>query len=216
LKNVGKCMPEAEIREELEALGINVQAVIQLRCKLWDQNPETNGPLTPHFIMSVARVPDVAKVRSLRDLCGMRVKVETYNAARRCLQSKICQRFGHNQRNCGYGPRCVDCGDAHPSGKCVAPKQQFKCCCCEGNQTANYRGCSKCKEEKAATAKRAQGNRGRKDGVSTRLPAPKSAPDKPSSEKGKLRLSRNHVVRGNRVIKVQVTPSPTSTSSETG
>jgi hypothetical protein len=31
LKNLGKCMPEAEIREQLEALHINVQAVMQLR-----------------------------------------------------------------------------------------------------------------------------------------------------------------------------------------
>jgi hypothetical protein len=33
LKNVGKRMPEAEILEELEALHINVQAVMQLRSK---------------------------------------------------------------------------------------------------------------------------------------------------------------------------------------
>jgi hypothetical protein len=66
LKNVGKRMPEAEIREELEALHINVQAVMQLRSKRRDQNPENDRPLTPYFIMSVARGPDVAKVRSLR------------------------------------------------------------------------------------------------------------------------------------------------------
>jgi hypothetical protein len=55
-------MPEADIKEELEALHINVQAVLQLRSKRRDQDPEKDRPLTPHFIVSVARGPDVAKV----------------------------------------------------------------------------------------------------------------------------------------------------------
>jgi hypothetical protein len=54
LKNLGKRMPEAEIREELEALNINVQAVLQLRSKRRDQDPEKDRPLTPLFIVHVA------------------------------------------------------------------------------------------------------------------------------------------------------------------
>jgi hypothetical protein len=41
LKSLGKPMPEAEIREELEALRINVQAVMQLRSKRRDQETVT-------------------------------------------------------------------------------------------------------------------------------------------------------------------------------
>jgi hypothetical protein len=101
LKNLGKRMPEAEIKGELEALHIHVQAVMQFRSRRWDQDVEKDRPLTPHFILSVARCPDVAKVRSLTELCGLRVKVETYNAPKGPLQCKRCQRFGHTQRNCG-------------------------------------------------------------------------------------------------------------------
>jgi hypothetical protein len=144
---------------------------MQLQSKRRDQGPEKDRPLTPHFIVSVARGPDVAKVRSLTDLCGLRVKVDTYNATKGPLQCKRCQRFGHTQRNCGYAPMCVACCDEHPSGKCVTSKQQLKCCSCGGNHPANYRGCSKWKKAKAAAAKRAQGECSRKDGVSTRLPA---------------------------------------------
>jgi hypothetical protein len=61
-------MIEGEIREELEALHINVEAVMQLRSKRRDQDPEKDRPLTPHVIVSVARGPDVAEVRSLTDL----------------------------------------------------------------------------------------------------------------------------------------------------
>jgi hypothetical protein len=118
LKNLGKRMPEAEIKGELEALRIHVQAVMQLRSQRRDQDVEKDRPLTPYFIVSVARGPDIAKVRSLTELCGLRVKVETYNALKGPLQCKRYQRFGHTQRNCGYAPRCVACGDAHPSGKC--------------------------------------------------------------------------------------------------
>jgi hypothetical protein len=194
LKNVCKRMPEAEIWEELEALRINMQAVMQLRSKRRDQEPEKDRPLTPHFIVSVARGPDVAKVRSLTDLCGLRVKVETYNAPNGPLQCKLCQRFGHTQRNCSYALRCVACFDEYPSGKCVTPKQQIKCCSCGGNHIANYRGCTKWKEAKAAAAKRGQGERSRKDGNSTRLSAPKSAPAKPSHEQERLVSGWNHVV----------------------
>jgi hypothetical protein len=55
VEKLGKRMPEAEIWEELEALHINVQAVMQLRSKRRDQDPEKDRPLTPHFIVSVAQ-----------------------------------------------------------------------------------------------------------------------------------------------------------------
>jgi hypothetical protein len=38
LKNLGKRMPEAEIKGELKALRINVQAVMQLRSRRRDQD----------------------------------------------------------------------------------------------------------------------------------------------------------------------------------
>jgi hypothetical protein len=76
VKNLGKSMPEAEIREDLEALRTNVLAVMQLRSKDGIRTPRRTVP-TRHFIVSVARGPDVAEVRSLTYLCGLRVKVET-------------------------------------------------------------------------------------------------------------------------------------------
>jgi hypothetical protein len=126
-------MPETEIREKLQALHINVQAVIQLRSKRRDQDPEKDRPLTPHFIVLVARGPDLVKVRTFTDLYGLQVKVETYNAPKGQLKCNCCQRFGHTQSNCSYAPRRAACGDAQPSEKCITPKQQFKCCSCGGN-----------------------------------------------------------------------------------
>jgi hypothetical protein len=206
LKNLGNRMPKAEIKEQLEAFHVNVQAVMQLRSKHRDQHPEKDRPLTPNFIVSVARGPDVAEVRPLTEPRGLRVKVETYTAPKRPLQSKCCQRFGHTQRNCGYASRCVARGDAHPTGTCGTSKQQLKCCSCGGNHSAKYPGCSKWKEARAAVAKRGQGEPGQKDGVSTHLPAPKSAPARPPEEK--LDPGWNAVRGGRVVLSPRTNPTP--------
>jgi hypothetical protein len=162
LKNVGKRMPVSEIKEELEALSISVQAVMQLRSNRRDYEPEKKRPLTPHFVVSVARDPDVAKVLSLTAICGLRVRVATTGP----LQCKRCLRFGHTQRNCGYAPRCVACGDAHPSGTCATSKQQLKCCSCGGTtlQTIAVTVSGRRQRRPLQSA--------RKDGAATRLASP--------------------------------------------
>ena len=107
VKNLGKRMPESAVLEELRSMDIRVQVVMQLRSGRRDQDPAKDRPPTRHFIVSVARGPEVSKVRSITELCGLRVSVETYVAPKGPLQCKRCQRFGHTQRNCGHAPRCV-------------------------------------------------------------------------------------------------------------
>ena len=76
IKKLGRHMPEDVVREELENLGIRVQGVLQLWSGRRDQAAETR-PLTAHFIVSVARGPDVANVRTMTEPCGLRITVET-------------------------------------------------------------------------------------------------------------------------------------------
>jgi hypothetical protein len=64
LKNVGKRMPEAEIKEELQALTISVQEVMQLRSKRRDRNPEKDRLLTPHSSRAVPLVPNYQRKHS--------------------------------------------------------------------------------------------------------------------------------------------------------
>jgi len=80
VKNLGRGMPESVVREELESLNICVQGVTQLRSGRRDRDPAKDRPPTPHFIVSVVRGPEVSKVRSLTELCGLRVTVESYLA----------------------------------------------------------------------------------------------------------------------------------------
>jgi hypothetical protein len=104
VKNLGRGMPESVVGEELESLNIRVQGVTQLRSGRSDQDPSKYRPPTPHFIVSVPRGPELSKVRALNELCGLRVSVVSYVAPKGPLQCKLCQRFGHTQRNCGYAP----------------------------------------------------------------------------------------------------------------
>ena len=69
VKNLGHVMPESLVWEELEILGINVQGVTLLRSGLRDQGPTKVRP-HPHFILSVARGPEVSRVRSITEICG--------------------------------------------------------------------------------------------------------------------------------------------------
>jgi hypothetical protein len=214
IKNLGRRMHEDVVREELEALGICVQGVKQLRSGRRNQNPEKNRPVTPHLIVTVARGPEVSKVRSIAQLCGFRVTMETFTAPKESFQCKRCQRFGHTQRNCGYAPRCVACGEGQLSGECSTPKEQLKCCGCGGNNTANCRGCDKWKEAKAVLIKRAT------VGPVVRSGAPsgdvRKAPTRPQPSDEQLSLGDgwNHVLRGARVAQAQPAPPPKPTPTE--
>jgi hypothetical protein len=81
-------MPESVIREELEALDIHVQGVMQLRSGLRDQDPSNDRPLTPPFIVSMARGPEVSTARSITEICGLLVSVESYVAPKGPLHCK--------------------------------------------------------------------------------------------------------------------------------
>jgi hypothetical protein len=70
-------MPEGVMLEELGSLGIRVQEVMQLRSGSRDQDPAKDRSPTPHFIVCVARGPEVSRVRDLTELCGIRVSVDT-------------------------------------------------------------------------------------------------------------------------------------------
>jgi hypothetical protein len=203
-------MPESAVREELEALGIKVQGVMQLRSGRRAQAGQEERPATPHFVVTVPRGPEVARIRSLTELCGLRVTVETFVAPKDPLQCRRCQRFGHTQRNCGYAPRCVACGESHLSGECSKPQEQLKCCSCCGNHTANYRGCVKWKEARAALVRKASSTSPR---PVARTKQPKTRPSKPaiSAEQKSLGDGWNHVVRGGRTVKSQPTPTTTAT-----
>jgi hypothetical protein len=65
VKNLGRGMPECVVREEMESLNIRVQGVMQLRSGRRNQDPAKDRHPKPHFVVSVAREPEVSRVQSL-------------------------------------------------------------------------------------------------------------------------------------------------------
>jgi hypothetical protein len=166
--------------------------------------PETTT-LTTHFI--VARGPEVQKVRSLPELCGLRVSVwRTLHQRLPCCAS-VASGSDTRSPTVGTHPLFVACGEAHLSGECSNSKQQLKSCSCGCNHAGNYRGCSRWKEAKAALAKRGQTKRRQANFGTCRPGAPKSARPGPSVEQESLGPGWNHVVQEGRVVKVTV-PTP--------
>jgi hypothetical protein len=98
MKNLGTGLPESVVREDLESEyscpGIHTAAIRPPRSG-HSQRPTSHT----HFIVSVARGPEFSRVRSLTELCGLRVSVESYLTPKGSLQCKRCQRFRHTQQN---------------------------------------------------------------------------------------------------------------------
>lgn len=143
IKNLGRRMTEDVAREELAALGVCVQGVMQFLSGRPDRGLEKDRKVTSHFIVTVARNPEVTKERSITQFCGHNVMVKNYTAPKGSLQCKCCQRFGHTQHKFSYAQRCVVCVEAHVSGEWSTSKEQLKGCGCGRNHTANYRSCRK-------------------------------------------------------------------------
>jgi hypothetical protein len=132
VRNLGRAMPESVVREELECMKIRFQGVKQLRSGHRDQDPTKDHPPTPHFIISVARGPEVSKVRSLTELCGLRVLVESYVAPKvHCNVSAVSAL-----------DTCSVTADTRSGAKCVGlpplrrmpyDREQAQCCSCVGN-----------------------------------------------------------------------------------
>ena len=185
---------------------------MQLRSGSRDQDPTKDRPLTSHFIVSVARGSEVSKVRSIIELCGLRVSLKSYVAPMGPLQCTRCQRFGHTRRNCGYAPLCVACAGSQLSGGCSTPREQPQCYGFGSIYTASYRGCVKWKEAKAVLAKRAPEGF-RKSAPTSHSAAPKAQRSRPSAEQTDLCEGWKHVVRRARVFKATTTPKPNPKST---
>lgn len=134
----------------------------------------------------------------MTELCVLRVSVETYVAPKDPLRYKLCQRLGHTQRNCGYAPQCVACGETHLFRSARLQRSRVNTAAAV-NHTAYYWGCSKWKEASAVLTTRASTERRQMSGSSGRSGAPKEAREVPSAEQENLGPGWNHVVLWGRV-----------------
>ena len=103
--NLSRHMPESIIREELEVPGIRVQSV-KLSSGRRHQDVTKHRPPSPHFVVSVARGPQVQKVRALSELCG-----DIYGPQRPCYSVSVANALATCSATADTRP-AVACGES--------------------------------------------------------------------------------------------------------
>jgi hypothetical protein len=153
----------------------------------------------------MARGPEVSKVCSITQLCGLRVTVESYPAPKGTLQCKLCKRLDTRSATADTRPDASRVG-APTSPIMSCPRGQPLCCSCGGNSTANYRASLKWKEVKAAIAKRVP-VLGSKNTATSNTAALNAMQAGPSAVQLDLGEGWSHVVQGVRVVKANIPPT---------
>jgi len=131
-----------EIKEALETQGFNIKMVLNIKNRKGSPTPLFRVELEPDTKKLKSNEPH--KIYSLQYLLHRKISVEAPNKRKSPLQCSNCQEFGHSKTYCTLRTVCVACGDFHPTKDCPKDRNDpsaKKCSNCEGNHTANYRGC---------------------------------------------------------------------------
>ncbi|KAK9505318.1 hypothetical protein O3M35_009402 [Rhynocoris fuscipes] len=140
LRHLHHTIDTSLIKEELEERGYKVRCVTNVR------HPVTKTAL-PLFFVDLEPSEKNKEIFTLRSLVYSRVTVEEPHKTIEIIQCKRCQQYGHSRTYCNHQPRCVRCGQLHPSSACQKPREDPPTCAlCQGNHPANYKGCITHKE----------------------------------------------------------------------
>ncbi|XP_025424523.1 uncharacterized protein LOC112693598 isoform X2 [Sipha flava] len=96
------------------------------------------------YINPCAKFPAVINTElfHVTSLLHTKVKIEEPHKRKDIIQCLNCQDYGHSRKYCSYSPRCVRCGDNHPSTSCTkSTTTPAKCALCKSDHPANYKGC---------------------------------------------------------------------------
>ena len=92
--------------------------------------------------MDLEPSPSNKDIFAIDTLYYTKIKIEEPRPRRNLIQCTRCQSYGHTQAYCNHQPRCVKCGDNHPSSECKKDKgSPASCALCTQPHPANYRGC---------------------------------------------------------------------------
>jgi hypothetical protein len=124
------------IKSELELRLYEVRQVTQFIHRI------SKIPL-PLFFVDLEPTDHSNEIFKLESLLNTKIKIEEPHKPKIISQCQNCQAYGHTKAYCGYNPRCVRCGDDHPSSACPNSRQDpMRCALYTGNHRANYRGCT--------------------------------------------------------------------------
>jgi len=135
VKNLQPTTPVEDIAAAIEEIGHSVKNVINIR------HHQTKSPL-PMFFVDLNPQESDNDIFSITTLLHTKIKIEEPHKKREIPQCLNCQSYGHTRTYCAYPPKCVKCGDCHPTSSCIKPPElPAKCALCSGPHPANYKGC---------------------------------------------------------------------------
>ncbi|GFT55630.1 RNA-directed DNA polymerase from mobile element jockey [Trichonephila clavipes] len=135
IKGLPADMPVEDILEELEEMGIHPK-----ECRVMISR-KTGQPM-PLFSVFLEKNPDNRNIYNLKELCSMKIEVDTMRKKFGPAQCYRCQGFFHSSRFCTRNPKCVKCGKPHLTRDCTKKREEDPTCChCQGNHPANFTGC---------------------------------------------------------------------------
>lgn len=141
-KGIDSNVDPNEIAEDLKAQGFEVKSVHNIINKFKNPQPMFKIELTPES--SRVAKGKTHPIYSLKYILNRKISVEEPYKRTTLVQCTNCQEFGHTKSYCKLTNVCVACGGLHPTSACDKDKnnpETRKCSNCNGNHTANYRGC---------------------------------------------------------------------------
>lgn len=135
LRGIHQSCSTDDIIKAINDLGYSVRNVANIR------HHQTKDPL-PLFFVDLEPAENNSTIYDLRSLLNQSIKVESPRPRKDVIQCQRCQQFNHTRTYCTQPPICVKCGLEHEPRDCAKPRDTSpKCGLCEGEHTANYRGC---------------------------------------------------------------------------
>lgn len=129
-------IPVDAILEDLLNQGVKALSVSSFKGK-------NGAPLKfPIYLVNVDPSSDMNLMKNIKVICSCRISVEKY-FGKKTAQCFRCQSFGHVSKNCNMKPKCVKCGDMHPTSECIKElSTPATCANCKKDHPANFSGCS--------------------------------------------------------------------------
>lgn len=111
IRNLHPTTSVSEISTAINEMGFSTRQVTNIK------HHQTKNAL-PMFFVDLEPDTSNKDIFNIKSLLHTIIKVEEPHKRREIPQCLNCQSYGHTRTYCSYPPRCVKCGENHPTQTC--------------------------------------------------------------------------------------------------